>query len=136
MSFIFQPRYLCTYCMHIIAVSLYIVHYIHVVHSLSVLQLINYVSFSFDNTFRGAVQNTCKMLMALSLNNTKRDVYEEDFEKPFLRMSREFYKVPSIYMYNPLCNYLLNIIFKHRRRASVCWKRTVPQYTWQRSKFV
>ena len=32
------------------------------------------------------------MLMALGLNS-RRDVYEEDFEKPFLRMSREFYKV-------------------------------------------
>ena len=32
------------------------------------------------------------MLMALGLNS-KRDVYEEDFEKPFLQMSREFYKV-------------------------------------------
>jgi cullin 3 len=43
---------------------------------------------------RGAVQNTCKMLMALGINN-KRDVYEEDFEKPFLQMSKEFYKAES-----------------------------------------
>ncbi len=41
---------------------------------------------------RGAVQNTCKMLMALGLES-KRDVYEDNFEKPFLKMSREFYKV-------------------------------------------
>lgn len=41
---------------------------------------------------RGAVHNACKMLMALGLKN-RRDVYEEDFERPFLQMSREFYKV-------------------------------------------
>ena len=44
---------------------------------------------------RGAVQNTCKMLMALGLES-KRDVYEDDFEKPFLKMSREFYKVQYV----------------------------------------
>ena len=42
--------------------------------------------------YRAAVKNTCKMLMALCLNE-KRDVYEEDFERPFLTMSREFFKV-------------------------------------------
>lgn len=36
------------------------------------------------------------MLMCLSLSSSKRDVYEEDFEKPFLQMSREFYKVRMI----------------------------------------
>ena len=35
------------------------------------------------------------MLMALGLRN-RRDVYEEDFERPFLQMSREFYKVVVI----------------------------------------
>ena len=40
---------------------------------------------------RRAVNNTCKMLMALGIG--KRDVYEDDFEKPFLRESREFFKV-------------------------------------------
>ena len=41
--------------------------------------------------FRGAVKNTCKMLMALGL--TSREVYEDDFEKPLLKESREFYRV-------------------------------------------
>ena len=45
---------------------------------------------------RGAIQSTCKMLMCLSLSSSKRDVYEEDFERPFLQMSREFYKVSVI----------------------------------------
>ncbi|XP_019861283.1 PREDICTED: cullin-3-B-like [Amphimedon queenslandica] len=44
---------------------------------------------------RGAIQSTCKMLMCLSLSSSKRDVYEEDFERPFLQMSREFYKAES-----------------------------------------
>ena len=41
--------------------------------------------------FRGSVKNTCKMLMALGL--TSREVYEDDFEKPLLKESREFYRV-------------------------------------------
>lgn len=40
------------------------------------------------------MKDTCKMLMALGLNG-RRDVYEEDFEKPFLKMSREFFKAES-----------------------------------------
>jgi cullin 3 len=33
------------------------------------------------------------MLMALGIS--KRDVYEDDFEKPFLRESREFFRMES-----------------------------------------
>lgn len=47
--------------------------------------------FNHASSYRGSILNTCKMLM--SLGNGKRDVYEEDFETPFLQMSREFYKV-------------------------------------------
>ena len=41
--------------------------------------------------YRGSVKNTCKMLMALGIGS--RDVYEEDFERPLLEESREFYRV-------------------------------------------
>lgn len=46
-----------------------------------------------DN-FRGAVKNACQMLMVLGIDS--RNVYEEDFERPFLEQSAEFYKVPLI----------------------------------------
>ena len=51
--------------------------------------------FLFDLlTFRGSVKNTCKMLMALGIGS--REVYEDDFEKPLLMESREFYRVSSV----------------------------------------
>jgi len=40
---------------------------------------------------RIAIKNACQMLMILGI--TGRIVYEEDFEKPFLEQSAEFYKV-------------------------------------------
>jgi len=40
---------------------------------------------------RIAIKNACQMLMILGI--TGRMVYEEDFEKPFLEQSAEFYKV-------------------------------------------
>ena len=43
------------------------------------------------------MKNTCKMLMALGIGS--REVYEEDFEKPLLNESREFYRVSSTYIY-------------------------------------
>ncbi|XP_077415938.1 cullin-3-like isoform X2 [Vanacampus margaritifer] len=39
---------------------------------------------------RGSIRNTCQMLMVLGLDS--RIVYEEDFERPFLEMSAEFYQ--------------------------------------------
>ena len=49
--------------------------------------------------------------MALGLNS-RRDVYEEDFEKPFLRMSREFYKVITynILLLQQQCRYTFTLI--------------------------
>ena len=41
--------------------------------------------------YRGAVKSTCKMLMELGIGS--RDVYEDDFERPLLEESREFYRV-------------------------------------------
>lgn len=46
------------------------------------------------NDFRGAVKNACQMLMVLGIDS--RNVYEEDFERPFLEQSAEFYKVPLL----------------------------------------
>ena len=42
-------------------------------------------------SYRGAVKSTCKMLMELGIGS--RDVYEDDFERPLLEESREFYRV-------------------------------------------
>lgn len=47
----------------------------------------------FDD-FRGAVKNACQMLMVLGIDS--RNVYEEDFERPFLEQSAEFYKVTLV----------------------------------------
>ena len=40
---------------------------------------------------RGSVKNACHMLMVLGLDS--RSVYEEDFERPFLEQSADFYRV-------------------------------------------
>ncbi|ESN98219.1 hypothetical protein HELRODRAFT_84693 [Helobdella robusta] len=42
---------------------------------------------------RGAVKNGCQMLMVLGIDS--RAVYEEDFERPFLVQSAEFYRLES-----------------------------------------
>jgi cullin 3 len=49
--------------------------------------------YTVSYCYRRAVSNACKMLMALGIS--KRDVYEDDFEKPFLRESREFFRMES-----------------------------------------
>jgi len=40
---------------------------------------------------RLAIKNACQMLMILGIES--RAVYEEDFERPFLHQSAEFYRV-------------------------------------------
>ncbi|EDO27789.1 predicted protein, partial [Nematostella vectensis] len=40
---------------------------------------------------RMAIRNACQMLVILGIDS--RHVYEEDFERPFLEESAEFYKV-------------------------------------------
>lgn len=44
---------------------------------------------------RSAIKNACQMLMLLGINS--RQVYEEDFERPFLQQSAEFYRVSVWY---------------------------------------
>lgn len=46
---------------------------------------------------RLAIRNACQMLMVLGINS--RAVYEEDFEKPFLHQSAEFYRVRILLNY-------------------------------------
>ena len=38
-----------------------------------------------------SIKNVCQMLMTLGVGS--RDVYKEDFEKPFLDQSADFYRV-------------------------------------------
>jgi cullin 3 len=42
---------------------------------------------------RIAIRNACSMLMVLGIDS--RNVYEEDFERPFLQQSAEFYRVSA-----------------------------------------
>lgn len=45
---------------------------------------------------RLAVRNACQMLISLGIgdgNQEGRQVYEEDFERPFLQQSADFYRV-------------------------------------------
>ena len=44
-------------------------------------------------TQRQSIKAACNMLMVLGIDS--RSVYEEDFERPFLAQSAEFYKVNS-----------------------------------------
>ena len=46
---------------------------------------------NMPSIYRGAVRNACQMLIILGIDS--RAVYEEDFEKPFLYQSAEFYQV-------------------------------------------
>lgn len=45
---------------------------------------------------RIAIKNACQMLMLLGINS--RQVYEEDFERPFLQQSAEFYRVRKLFL--------------------------------------
>lgn len=47
---------------------------------------------------RIAVKNACQMLMSLGIeqNGDGRLVYEEDFERPFLQQSADFYRVSNL----------------------------------------
>jgi cullin 3 len=50
---------------------------------------------------RQAVRNACQMLISLGIeqNGNPRQVYEEDFEKPFLQQSAEFYRVSTFILF-------------------------------------
>lgn len=56
-----------------------------------------------NDGFRGAVKNACQMLMILGIES--RSVYEEDFEKPFLSQSAEFYRVSSSLLIEIICSF-------------------------------
>lgn len=46
---------------------------------------------------RLSIKNACQMLMILGIDD--RSVYEEDFERPFLQQSAEFYKVCCVHIF-------------------------------------
>lgn len=46
---------------------------------------------------RLSIKAACQMLMVLGIDS--RAVYEEDFERPFLAQSAEFYRVCSVYSF-------------------------------------
>lgn len=54
---------------------------------------------------RIAIKNACQMLMLLGINS--RQVYEEDFERPFLQQSAEFYRVRILSVRNVIIFFLL-----------------------------
>lgn len=56
---------------------------------------------------RLAIRNACQMLMVLGINS--RAVYEEDFEKPFLHQSAEFYRVNNNYKTDRFRKHLIEI---------------------------
>jgi len=58
------------------------------------------------------VKNACQMLMILGIDS--RSVYEEDFEKPFLTQSAEFYRVSTF-----------TIIVEYRVKISVYLVKTL-----------
>lgn len=59
---------------------------------------------------RSAIKNACQMLMRLGINS--RVVYEEDFERPFLTQSAEFYKVRNYFIIISLNVKLLQKLWK------------------------
>ena len=52
---------------------------------------------------RETMKNMCQMLLELSLENN--EVYQEDFERPLLKVSRQFYRVGLFPM--PSTHYIL-----------------------------
>lgn len=56
---------------------------------------------------RLSIKAACQMLMVLGIDS--RAVYEEDFERPFLAQSAEFYRVFTAEII--CCNALLNDLF-------------------------
>lgn len=65
---------------------------------------------------RSAIKNASQMLMILGINS--RTVYEEDFERPFLFQSAEFYKVSALEMEAlSLCVKIPNLFIFHSSRS-------------------
>ena len=66
----------------------------HTVENPSLMIQPQFYGFSLNLSPRLAVKNGCQMLMMLGIES--RVVYEEDFEKPFLEQSAEFYRVSYV----------------------------------------
>lgn len=67
---------------------------------------------------RIAIKNASQMLMVLGINS--RSVYEEDFERPFLHQSSDFYRVSTLCMWVVLLSSF--IIWLPYLSSQVCWK--------------
>lgn len=70
---------------------------------------------------RIAIKNACQMLMILGINSS-RSVYEEDFERPFLQQSAEFYKVIITYIFDK--RFVIHI-YPLRLKVRSFWVKTV-----------
>lgn len=83
---------------------------------------------------RSAIKNACQMLMLLGINS--RQVYEEDFERPFLQQSAEFYRVSAssiqstvnLRFYKRFAHVTFEITIL-RWNLKNFWERTARQYT-------
>jgi hypothetical protein len=73
---------------------------------------------------REAVRNACQMLMELGIKS--HSVYEEDFERPFLQQSAEFYRVIQAINSSKFFSSINFIFFS--LKAKSFWKRTVLQF--------
>lgn len=81
---------------------------------------------------RIAIKNACQMLMILGI--TGRLVYEEDFEKPFLEQSAEFYKVYLIFKFIELSYNRDDLLFGYllficRWKVRSFWTKIVHAFT-------
>jgi len=84
---------------------------------------------------RSAIKNVCQMLMVLGINS--RSVYEEDFERPFLQQSAEFYKVTNISWLSPpsanIISGVTHLKYVEKSSGKVGWK---SWNYWRRYGFV
>lgn len=68
------------------------------------------------------------MLMVLGINS--RSVYEEDFERPFLQQSAEFYKVSGFFTHNTQLSILpffewIFIFFTYNNHSHLGWESEI-----------
>lgn len=68
---------------------------------------------------RGLVKSITQMLIDLGVNS--RTVYEEDFEKPFLQASANFYKAESQeFIVSNSCSDYMRKVWAHLLHKSIC----------------
>ena len=89
----------------------------------------------FPFVHRLAAKNACQMLMQLGVDS--RSVYEEDFERPFLEMSAEFYRVrlrTFVVVWNKnRYLFIFVLLFTNRAKVKSFWRRTARASTSRKS---